>query len=240
MFRAREGSVDLVADDRDIVGVRQLHHPGEFLGGVHHPRRIVWGAQQVGGGMFLLERDLQGVEIEASRLGGGGLDDAASCLVADRPERRVDRRVDDDGVAGFRGRQGHFPHARHDVAGQRHRRRSDVPAPDIGGEGRERLLIVGQLRVAGVTLGDHSREDIHHRRHRLGVHLRDEQRQHVGREPGPFDAAPPAEVLKGDVEDGHGSILEAPRSGAPEAVSTGCSFLMSRLNRRWGRDTVTC
>ena len=155
VFRAREGSVDLVADDRDIVGVRQLHHPGELLGGVHHPRRIVWGAQQVGGGMFLLERDLQGVEIQAPRLGGGDLDDASSRLVADRPERRVDRWVDDDGVAGFRGRQCHLPHARHDVAGQRHRRRIDVPAPDIGGEGRERILVVGQLRVAGVTLGDH-------------------------------------------------------------------------------------
>ena len=110
---------------------------------------------------------------------------------------------------------GCVPQARHDGPCQQDLGRVELPAPDVARETGECLLVVGQLRVPGVAVGDHPRQHLNHRRHRAGVHLRDEHRQYVGAEACPFDAAASAELLQGDIENGH----------ARDSIATACSLV---------------
>ena len=207
--------VDLVRDHHDAEPLSQPGHGGQLVDGVDGAVGVVRRAQEEHLRPLLDEGGFQSRQVEPVVDQGhvhqptpGGGDHVA--------ERRVDRGVDDDGVAGLGEGEHRLPHASDHIRGELLVGHVDPPTPLPFGVVGECLLVGGQLRVAGVSVGERAFKRRPDRRGQVHVHLGHEKRQHVGLPPPPLDGAATAQLAEGDVEDRHDPNLLAIAAAGPQ------------------------
>ncbi len=225
--------VDLVAHHRDVVALGQFGDLTELVGAVHQAERIVRIAEQECARPSR-ESPFDSVEIEAETgaavICQRHLDDTPSRFGDEVEERRIDRGSDDDAVA----RTDHQPERFDDDDAHVGRRRDAIgphrPAPVPLSEGAERpLRPVVRSDVAGVGAFHRRDQGVGDRLRQGVVHLRDEERKHVGRECAPFLAGAFPEIGERIGFNLHASTLPCrPVGGHPEHATggtpPGCGF----------------
>jgi hypothetical protein len=121
-------------------------------------------------------------------------------------ERRVDRRVDHDLIPRLGRDQQDLEDAPHHVRNDEDPTRVELLLPAPGGEGRERLGQPIPRHVPRVAPLDQLRQRVTDRLRQPHIHLGHPQRHHVRLLEPPLDAAPPPELIQGQVKH-HGSTL---------------------------------
>jgi hypothetical protein len=179
-----ERGVDLIHQQGGSVALAEGGDHLQLPGRPHVAGRVVRAAQHVGGRARLAERrlDRRRVQVVPARLvpGQWRIDDPPSVEAEPEPERRVDRRVDDDPRAGRGDGLDHLGEPGHHVRDRVHPARVHVPAQPVRGERRVRVAQRSFVRVTAVTGGERVGDRLLDRRGEVEVHLGHERRQHVG------------------------------------------------------------
>ncbi len=184
--RQDDGRVNLIRHHPDAEPAGKLGNLAQFLAGVHRPGRVVRVAQQVRNlaarSAGTRERVLQGAQVDSAVGVQRGLDHAAAVVRYERVERGVDRWVDDHGITTVGDQTQRFDDAEHDVGDDRGAAYVQVvPLPAPRGEFTDRFGKCGAARVSGVADVDGPAQGLRHGRGQHDVHLRDPERQDVGR-----------------------------------------------------------
>ncbi len=196
--RQGERGVDLVGHHQDAVPLGQRRDPVEVRRAEHSPGRVVRAAEQVPA-RARREGRLERLEVNfppAVRPDQRDLDDPPARASDVVEERRVHGGVDDHAIAGLGSEGEDQVHARHDVGDQVNQAGVHRPAVPGRGEPGERLADAAGVGVAAVVEVDRRAQRLLHRFGEVVVHLRDEGRQHVGREGAPLLAAPAPEPVQ--------------------------------------------
>src|SRR5262249_55728501 len=112
-----------------------------------------------------------------------------------------------------------------------------VPLPTLRSEFTDRFGERGSVRISGVTVVDGRTEGVGHRWRQLDIHLRDPQRQHIGRVRAPLHARAEPQLLQCEFFEwikrhsgrlsGDGRVLTHPVTNACLGIVNGKSTELS-------------
>ena len=198
--RVDEIEVDLVADENQVVTMRQFHHGLQIIGAVEVPGRVVWTAQQQDAGSRLaVQQPGKVIQVEAPTVGvvaQGTLQAAPAQAGSDIVEVRVDGRGDDDPLARTRERSHDGPDALQHVRRRDHEFGIGAPLMADLAPVRERAAEVAPTAaIAHVGKVGEAPERLPHHGRRPQIVLGDPRRQNVRRIQTPFEV--PAGQLGG-------------------------------------------
>ncbi len=175
--------MNLVADDGDLVDLREPDQRRQFVCGVHPPDRVVRVAQHIGGRVGG-KRRLQGGEVKTppGRVAGQGhLEEPGSGLRDPVKERRVHRRADRHRITRAGQHPEQFDDAYPDIGHGGHRRRVKVPIPAAGRKpGESPAQVRPSHPVPCVGPLDGLAQGFRNRCGEGEVHFSHRQRQHIG------------------------------------------------------------